>query len=331
MIPEIGDFICLPQESNSRALIHNKNGYEIISNICRHRQSPMLRDKGNVSSIVCPLHCWTYDITGKLIGAPNFKSLPNLNLKTKKTFEWEGLLFENDVSKLKYSLSRNPFFDYFTFDNFALHNVTSQICNYNWKTFVEVYLDDYHVDSFHSGLGGFVDCNKLQWHFFDDYSIQAVGYLNEVKRTSSIYSDWTSLVRSQYVKEKPKWGAIWMLIYPNIMLEWYPQTLVISILYPISPEKTLNVTEFYYPEQICHFHETYAKAQQLAYKETAEEDDKIAILIEEGRKSIKCSNEKSFGPIHPRLEAGIPHFYKFLKSSSSRKLKKHFYDSNNFN
>jgi phenylpropionate dioxygenase-like ring-hydroxylating dioxygenase large terminal subunit len=24
-------------------------------------------------------------------------------------------------------------------------------CNYNWKTFIEVYLEDYHVGPFHPG------------------------------------------------------------------------------------------------------------------------------------------------------------------------------------
>ncbi len=36
-------------------------------------------------------------------------------------------------------------------------------CNYNWKTFIEVYLEDYHVGPFHPGLGNFVTCDDLQW------------------------------------------------------------------------------------------------------------------------------------------------------------------------
>ena len=42
-----------------------------------------------------------------------------------------------------------------------------------------------------------------------------------------------------------------MLIYPNIMIEWYPQTIVVSTLYPLEPQKTLNITEFYYAEEIA--------------------------------------------------------------------------------
>ena len=42
-------------------------------------------------------------------------------------------------------------------------------CNYNWKTFIEVYLEDYHVAPFHPGLGNFVTCDDLTWQFGDWY------------------------------------------------------------------------------------------------------------------------------------------------------------------
>ena len=41
--------------------------------------------------------------------------------------------------------------------------------NYNWKTFIEVYLEDYHVGPFHPGLGQFVTCDDLSWEFGDWY------------------------------------------------------------------------------------------------------------------------------------------------------------------
>ena len=31
----------------------------------------------------------------------------------------------------------------------------------NWKTFVEVYLEVYHVDFLHPGLGNFADCDNF--------------------------------------------------------------------------------------------------------------------------------------------------------------------------
>ena len=61
-------------------------------------------------------------------------------------------------------------FSGFVFEKAVLHE-----CNYNWKTFIEVYLEDYHVAPFHPGLGSFVTCSDLRWEFGAEHSVQTVG------------------------------------------------------------------------------------------------------------------------------------------------------------
>ncbi len=61
------------------------------------------------------------------------------------------------------------------FDGLVLHHVEMHTCNYNWKTFIEVYLEDYHVGPFHPGLGNFVTCDDLKWEFAKQFSVQTVG------------------------------------------------------------------------------------------------------------------------------------------------------------
>ena len=56
-----------------------------------------------------------------------------------------------------------------------LDRVELHECDYNWKTFIEVYLEDYHVGPFHPGLGGFVTCDDLRWEFGEHHSVQTVG------------------------------------------------------------------------------------------------------------------------------------------------------------
>src|SRR5436190_21794102 len=96
-IPEVGDYYALPQEGEGRALVRTPDGIELISNVCRHRQSVMLRGRGNTrSNIVCPLHRWTYDLQGELIGAPHFADDPCLNLNRYRTRKWNGMVFEDN-------------------------------------------------------------------------------------------------------------------------------------------------------------------------------------------------------------------------------------------
>jgi hypothetical protein len=50
---------------------------------------------------------------------------------------------------------------------------------------------------------------------------------------------------------------------------------VVSTLIPQDVDKTLNVVEFYYPEDIALFEREFIDAEQAAYMETAIEDDEI--------------------------------------------------------
>src|SRR4051794_2420951 len=56
MVPNVGDFHTLAWDSNARVLVRNQDGVQLLSNVCRHRQSLMLEGSGNTQNIVCPLH-----------------------------------------------------------------------------------------------------------------------------------------------------------------------------------------------------------------------------------------------------------------------------------
>mgnify|MGYP000320057709 CR=1 FL=1 len=123
-VPEMGDYHALPQEGEGRALVRTANGVELLSNVCRHRQALMLRGRGNTrhtapghsgGNIVCPLHRWTYNTNGELIGAPHFAESPCLHLNNYKTRSWNGLVFEGrgrDIAADLAPLGPLPDFDF---------------------------------------------------------------------------------------------------------------------------------------------------------------------------------------------------------------------------
>ena len=49
-VPHLGDYYALPHEGEGRALVRNSGGIELISNVCRHRQSTMLQGRGSLGS-----------------------------------------------------------------------------------------------------------------------------------------------------------------------------------------------------------------------------------------------------------------------------------------
>ena len=315
MVPQPGDYQVLSWRGDAQVLMRSGEGRErlgLLSNVCRHRQAIMLNGRGNAPNIVCPLHRWTYDQKGALIGAPHFPETPCLNLRQTPMQAWNGLLFggPRDVGADLAGLDI-PDFDFsgYVFDRVEIHE-----CAYNWKTFIEVYLEDYHVEPFHPGLGNFVSCDDLNWQFGERYSVQTVGVANGLARAGTrTYERWQKAVRRLLVAVVRAHGAIWLTIYPNIMLEWYPHVLVVSTLHPRGPQQTTNVVEFYYPEDIALFEREFVEAEQAAYMETAIEDDEIGQRMDAGRRALLEQGRSEVGPYQSPMEDGMRHFHEFLR------------------
>ena len=323
-VPNVGDYYALPQEGEGRALIHTPQGPQLVSNVCRHRQAVMLRGRGNTGShIVCPLHRWTYDLGGQLVGAPHFAEDPCRDLANYPVRAWNGMLFDvsgarsRDVAAELARIGPAADLDFsgYTFDSVKLHE-----CDYNWKTFIEVYLEDYHVAPAHPGLGGFVSCDDLRWEFGPHHSVQTVGPKNELaKPGSAAYRKWHDAVlayrEGRYDDPVPRHGAIWLTHYPATMVEWYPHVLVVSTLVPKGPQKTLNVVEFYYPDEIHAFEREFVEAEQAAYWETCGEDDEIALRMDAGRRALMERGDDDFGPYQSPMEDGMQQFHEWYQQA----------------
>ena len=320
MVPNVGDYHVLEWMDNAKMLVRNQRGVDLLSNICRHRQAIMLDGRGHAKNIVCPLHRWTYDLQGRLLGAPHFPGNPCLHLGNTPLQNWNGLLFNGtrDVSRDLANLGIAKDID---FSGFMLDRVAVDHYDFNWKTFIEVYLEDYHVEPFHPGLSKFVNCADLEWEFGEWYSVQTVGIKQQLAKPGTpTYRKWQEQVLRYSGGAVPQHGAIWMVYYPNIMIEWYPHALVISTLLATSAETCTNVVEYYYPEDIVLFEREFIEAEQQAYAETAREDDEICRRMQAGRRALYRQAVNEIGPYQSPMEDGVVHFHEFLR----RQIEPHF-------
>ncbi len=317
MVPHPGDFHTLAAEREGRVLVNGPQGVELLSNVCRHRQAIMLNGRGNTDNIVCPLHRWTYDLQGTLLGAPHFDEQPCLNLGKATLQKWRGLLFEGPRDSAA-DLAGVGLDQEINFDGYLLDHVEVHECAYNWKTFIEVYLEDYHVAPFHPGLGRFVSCEDLDWHFAERFSVQTVGIHDALTKPGSpVYQRWHEQVMRFGQGRLPKHGAIWLTCYPNVMVEWYPHVLVVSTLIARGPQHTTNVVEFYYPEEITLFERDFVEAERAAYMETCLEDDEIALRMDAGRRALMERGDNEVGPYQSPMEDGMQHFHEFYRREMS--------------
>jgi len=320
MVPAAGDYRSLEWKDHGQLLLNGgatgpNAGIWQMSNVCRHRQAIMLQGAGQLQgNIVCPIHRWTYDTAGELIGAPHFPQNPCLNLNKAKLENWNGLLFKGPRSA-NADLGGMNVAGEFDFSGYKLDHVEMHECNYNWKTFIEVYLEDYHVVPYHPGLGNFVTCDDLTWQFGEWYSVQKVGITSLQKDGSPVYGRWQKAVREFYGDrgQTPPQGAVWLTYYPNVMVEWYPHVLVVSTVLPMGVHKTMNVVEFYYPEEIVDFEREFIEAERAAYMETAIEDDDIGERMDRGRLALLREGQNEVGPYQSPTEDGMQHFHEFYR------------------
>ena len=318
MVPNAGDWHTLAWMDHAKVLVRSQTGVELLSNVCRHRQAIMLEGRGNAQNIVCPVHRWTYDMKGELLGAPRFENQPCVKLHSTPLSNWNGLLFAGprnpaqDLAKITTNADWN-------FDGYVLDSVRIDEYDINWKTFIETYLEVYHVDFFHPGLGNFTDCNNFTVDYGTDYSVQIVEAKAGLMRPGTpLYKRWHDACVKHLDGRTPKQGALWMTYYPGLMLEWYPNVLIVSHLIPRSPTRTTNVVEFYYPEEIALFEREFVEAQQAAYVETAIEDNEICMRLDRGRRALYEQGLDDAGPYQSPMEDAEVHFHEWLHARLDR-------------
>jgi choline monooxygenase len=319
MVRDPGDYHTLAWDDHARMLVRNNAGeVELLSNVCRHRQAIMLEGRGNVPNIVCPVHRWTYDLKGELLGAPRFPQSPCVKLHSTPLKRWHGLLFtgprdpQADLAKITTASDWN-------FSGYVLDSVRVDEYNINWKTFIETYLEVYHVDYFHPGLGNFTDCDNFTVDYGSDFSVQIVEPKAALARPGTpVYRKWHEACLKFLDGAEPKQGALWMTYYPGLMLEWYPNVLIVSHLIPRSPTRTTNVVEFYYPEEIAAFEREFVEAQQAAYVETAIEDNEICERLDRGRRALYERGLDDAGPYQSPMEDAEVHFHEWLHERLGR-------------
>lgn len=319
MVPETGSFRVVEGTDEAWMLVRGHEGVELVSNVCRHRQAVMQRGQGTVRNIVCPVHRWSYDLGGRQRAAPHFPEVPGLALDKRPLQRWNGLLFagDRDVAADLTGFSMAGAFDY---SAYAYQSTTVEHYGINWKTFMEIYLELYHVEAFHSGLRGYADCGVFEagdWEFGDNWSNQVIALRADASRASEPYRRYLELV-TELRGRPPRHAALWFCYYPNIMLEWYPEALAVSVLVPQSASSTLNIVDFFYPPEILADRPDIVEAHQEAYGESAGEDREIVERIDAGRRALYAQGRDDRGPYQVPLEDGMVHFHRWLADQLAR-------------
>jgi choline monooxygenase len=218
-------------------------------NVCRHRAGPAAEGCGSRKLFRCVYHGWTYNLDGTLNHATEMDGVEDFRpedfaLAPVRCEEWFNLVFVNldpNAAPLLASLGDLPQqAERFPFQTMKLFERRTYDMKCNWKTYVDNYLEGYHLPTVHPGLNRELD--------FNAYTVEP--YSCHVRQWSPIRGAQpgdTTPRRYQEAREHLTTDYFWT--FPNWMLNCYPDNVSLNIVLPLEPERSLAIFEWYLPEK----------------------------------------------------------------------------------
>jgi phenylpropionate dioxygenase-like ring-hydroxylating dioxygenase large terminal subunit len=317
LAPNQGDYAVLSGHNLGKALVRNNGRARLISNVCRHRQAELLSGSGCVKNIVCPVHNWAYDLNGRQTAAPHFPENPSLDLDRTELVDWNGLLFygERDI---RHELGPLDSWTELSVADYVQVRVDEEEHDLNWKVFLEIYLEDYHIGVVHPGFRAFVDPADVRGAF------QTVGgekfFCEQVNVRwppappgSPLFAEFQKILLDILKGARPPFAAIWLCLFNGQLMEWYPFSMVVTTYLPLSPTRTRLRSEYYVDRRIAESRRDFVEIGLAVLDEVTGEDQHAGETVHRGRKALFERGIDDQGPYQAPMEQGIRRFHDCLK------------------
>lgn len=165
-LPNSGDYITATHANEPIIVTRDREGgLQAMSAVCQHRAMLVAEGKGNARAFICPYHHWTYDLDGKLVGAPAMNKTCDFekaryNLPKLKVEVWHGFIFVNfdaDAEPLVERLAPlEPIVANYELEKLRGPEPVVENFAWNWKVQFENNNDGYHASRLHQGLHDYI-------------------------------------------------------------------------------------------------------------------------------------------------------------------------------
>jgi choline monooxygenase len=295
-MPKPGDTLARDIAGRPVFVIRTRDGgLRAFLNICRHRAARLVPEgAGHCDLLRCPYHGWLYDAEGRLKATPEFGDAAELDrgklgLVSVKAAEWRGLVFVNldpgacDVEEglgdLVHETERQPL------ERFVWHDRTVYPLDFNWKNYVDNYMEGYHIPYLHPGLNRETDAKA--------YTVTP--------------GDRVCVHRAP-TKSGATYEGLWLWRWPNITIGIYGDGLNITRIVPHGPSSmALEIDFFFLPDANADPDDRRRKMQWT--REVVEQDFDMCRSVQ----SNLASGYYDRGPLSPRHENGVAYFHDLVR------------------
>jgi choline monooxygenase len=267
-------------------------------NICRHRAARLVPEgAGHCDVLRCPYHGWLYDGDGRLRATPEFGDAPELDrsklgLVPVRVAEWRGLIFVNLDLDASSSVEDGlgdlvRVAERFPLERFQWQDRTEYRLDFNWKNYVDNYMEGYHIPYLHPGLNRETDAKAYTVTPGDRVCIHRAP-----TRTGATYD------------------GLWLWRWPNITIGIYGDGLNITRIVPLGPsEMGLEIDFFFLPDAGADLEGRRRKMQWT--REVVEEDFAMCRAVQRNLESGLFDT----GPLSTRHENGNAYFHDLVRAA----------------
>jgi len=285
-----------------------------FSNVCRHRAGPIAEGSGCKNVLRCGYHGWTYALDGRLIGTPDVEGVEFFDRSTMgmvplRLETWEQLIFVNfdqNVEPLSTYLGEIPKQARgFQFSGLQPVERRDYIIDCNWKVYVDNYLEGYHIPIAHPGLMREIDYANYRTDTYRYYSQQfaPIRVMKPGDTGERFYPPGSGLQE-----------ALYFWIFPNLMLNIYPDNLSTNLVVPLSHDKTLTIFEWFFHGAHSEKVQERIKSAVAFSDEVQQEDIDLCRNVQRGLNSATYDR----GRYSVKRENGVHHFHMLLSESLSK-------------
>jgi len=309
-VPKPGDYLSLDVLGEPVIVVHDKNkAVRVMSRVCPHRAMDIMPqgfgydERGSVKGFMCPYHSWTFDLGGRLKGAPEMQktcgfSHQELGLMTFRSEVWEGFIFmtfNDEAETVATQLSDlQPLIAPW---NMAEMDIVAELAwdmGINWKNMIENWMEPYHHMGIHvktlQPLMPATGCSTDAYH--PHYTRAHLPYrkslIDSMKAAEAKGEHFGSFPPIPNLPEAYKHEWTVHVGYPDYLMLTAPNCALWYRMLPISAEKIHLVTTLLVNKEAQEHpdFEQYLATEVQALKDFHSEDIEVCTAVQRGFNSI---------------------------------------------
>jgi len=240
-LSKTGDYVTAELAGQPIAVLRDADHQlRAMSNVCLHRMSTLLQGRGNAKTIVCPYHAWTYNLDGKLRGAPAMTQndafcKDHYRLPQVRCEEWLGWVFvclDPDAEPVSVQLAEvSDMIAAYDMTNYSESFYEEHVWDTNWKVLAENFMESYHLPVCHAGtIGGL---SKLE-DMVCPPGRPAFNY-HTILKDESLRIAMAHPTKNDRLKGEERRTTYLLALYPSLMITLTPGYFWYISLHPKGP------------------------------------------------------------------------------------------------